>query len=413
MSILDRFVPRIQNLPSHLRLRPGYMVVEEQPGQFLFHSNTQSFKITLPFPGISLPEFFKKFAGQQSLTEILQALPPLHINFLLDIVETLHRSGLLVPDENDNDKIDLRYVASAHMFDQFQSTKSDKTLKSFFSESIWQERITKTRVGLIGLGRVGSQLARLLTIVGVLNITGIDEGIVDETLRYTDAWYLEADRGELRAQALGRNLFTLNPQTLFSSLPTSLNDLEQDIFPDEFFNMDVIIVASDHHRPNLYERINDRCIQAGIPWTSYRPGWTGLTVEIGPTVLPKVTACYECYQQRRRSNLANPKYDDMLAAALKTQTFPLLNLQVTPSLSLFCYEILRLLSGITQPRTLSAILEFDLNTSELIRHPLLKVPRCSACRRDIQSFAPVRFWSEISTAITNTASSDSQTGEGL
>lgn len=413
MSIFDRFVPRIQNLPSYLRLRPGYMIVEEQPGQFLLHSNAQSFKISLPFPGVSLPEFFKKFSGQQSLTEILGALPPFHINFLLDIVETLHHSGLLVPGQNGNNKADPRYAASAHLFDQLQSTTPDNTLKSFFSENMWQDRLAKTRVGLIGLGRIGSQLARLLTIVGVLNITGIDEGLVDETLRYTDAWYLEADRGELRAQALGRNLFTLNPQTLFSSLPTSLDDLEQDIFPDEFFDMDVIVIASDHHRPKLYERINDCCVQAGVPWTSYRPDWTGLTVEIGPTVLPKVTACYECYQQRRRSNLAEPKYDDMLAAALKAQTSPLLNLQITPCLSLFCYEILRLLSGITQPRTLGAILEFDISTAELIRHPLLKVPRCPACRRDIQSFAPVRFWSEISTAINTTAFRDSQTGEGL
>lgn len=411
MSTLNRFTPRLQNLPSYLRLRPGYIVIEEQPGQFLFHSNAQSFKISLPFPGISLPEFFKGFSGEQSLTEILGTLPPFYINFLLDIVETLYSSGLLIPGQNGNGKNDSRYTVSAHMFDQLQSNKPDNTLKSFFSESIWQERVSQARIGLIGLGRVGSQLARLLTIVGALNITGIDEGSVDETLRYTDAWYFEVDRGELRTQALGRNLFTLNPQTRFSSLATSLDDLERDIFPDEFFSMDVIIVASDQHRPNLYERINNRCVQAGIPWTSYRPGWTGLTVEIGPTVLPKVTACYECYQQRRRSNLANPKHDDMLAAALKTQTSPLLNLQITPCLSLFCYEILRLLSGITQPRTLGAILEFDINTSELIRHSLLKVPRCPACRRDIQSFAPVRFWSEISAAINNTTFSHSQTGE--
>lgn len=411
MSTLDRFTPRLQNLPSYLRLRPGYIVIEEQPGQFLFHSNAQSFKISLPFPGISLPEFFKGFSGEQSLTEILGTLPPFYINFLLDIVETLYHSGLLVADRNSNSEGDLRYTASAHLFDQLQSSQSDNTLKPLFSENIWQDRIAKARIGLIGLGRIGSQLARLLTIVGALNITGIDEGIVDETLRYTDAWYFEGDRGELRVQALGRNLFTLNPQTRFSSLATSLGDLEQDIFPDEFFNMDVIIVASDQHRPNLYERINTHCIQAGIPWTSYRPGWTGLTVEIGPTVLPKVTACYECYQQRRRSNLANPKHDDMLAAALKTHTSPLLNLQITPCLSLFCYEILHLLSGITQPRTLGAIMEFSINTSELIRHPLLKIPRCPACRRDIQSFVPVRFWSEISTAINNTAFSYSQTGE--
>lgn len=412
MSAITRFLPRIQNLPAYLRLRPGYLVVEEQPGQFLLHSGAQSFKISLPFPGISLVEFFDQLSGQQPLAEILKTLSPVHINFLLDVAESLHRSGLLVSSREDN-KVDPRYTASANLFDQFRQIKQGDTPEPFLSESAWQERISQSRVGLIGLGRIGSQLARLLTIVGVQNITGIDKGLVDKSLRYTDAWYFEADKGDRRIEALNRNLTALNPKTRFSSLPISLDELENDRFPDEFLDMDVIVVASDQLRPKLYDRINYNCIQTGIPWTSYRINWAGLAVEIGPTVLPKETACYECYQYRRRSNLANPAYDDALVLALEGRNPPLLDLPITPCLSLFCYEILRLLSGEIQPRTLGAIIEFDVSKAELVRHPLLKVPRCPACRRDIQPFAPVRFWSEISAVDNKMATSTYQTREDL
>jgi hypothetical protein len=56
---------------------------------------------------------------------------------------------------------------------------------------------------------------------------------------------------------------------------------------------------------------------------------------------------------------------------------------------------LRLLSGEVPPLTLGAVMEFSLITAELVRHPLLKVPRCPTCRRDVRPFPPARFWSEI------------------
>jgi bacteriocin biosynthesis cyclodehydratase domain-containing protein len=119
-------------------------------------------------------------------------------------------------------------------------------------------------------------------------------------------------------------------------------------------------------------------------------------------VLPKETACYDCYQHRQQSNLANPERYQALRQALAQQKLPLLDIQITPCVSLLCYEILRLLSDEVPPLTLGAVMEFNLTTAELVRHPLLKVPRCPTCRRDIRPFPPTRFWSEISLPDTAT-----------
>jgi bacteriocin biosynthesis cyclodehydratase domain-containing protein len=413
MPTFDRFLPRIQSLPSHLRLRPGYVAVEEQPRQFLLHSGAHSFKIGLPFPGISLLDFFEQLTGKRPLSDILEALPPFHVNFLLDITETLYQSGLLVPGLNGSAGATPRYIASARLLDQFRQLTAGTALKPFVAEPVWQGRLSQARVGLIGLGRIGSQLARLLTIVGVRNITGADGGLVDEKLSYTDAWYFAEDQEERRTEALERNLRALNGETRFSSADASLDDLEKDCFPTELLETDIVVVAADRFRPRLYESINRACVQASIPWTSYRPNWSGLTIEIGPTVLPKETACYECYQHRRRNNLARPENDDALA--LEGQKLPSLDIQITPCLSLFCYEVLRLLSGEVQPLTLGAIMEFDIRKGELVRRPLLKVPRCPVCRRDIQPFTPARFWSEIRTNGNDTTAviSEPQTKSNL
>ena len=400
MTPMDRFLPRIEKLPANLRLRPGFTLVAETPKQFLFSSGTQNFEISLPFPGIALLDFFNQLSGEQTLLEILAAMPPFHINFLLDVAETLYRSGLLVPTLKESNGVNPRYAASANLFDQFRPTMPGESVKPFLLERTWQERLSSARVGLVGLGRVGSQLARLLAIAGVHHMTAVADGHVDKKLLVTDAWYFPGDQGKQRGQALAQNLHELSPNLHFRALAASVADLENGAFPADLLEMDVVVVATDELRPKLYESVNQVCVEAGIPWTSYRPSWHGLSVEVGPTVLPRETACYDCYQHRQQSNLADPDRHQALQRALSQQAPPLLDIQITPCVSLLCYEILRLLSQEVPPLTLTAVMEFTLTTAELVRHPLLKVPRCPTCRRDIRPFAPVRFWSELATPDT-------------
>ncbi len=408
MAPIDRFLLRIQKLPAHLRLRPGFAVVEETPQQFLFSSGTQNFEIGLPFPGISLPAFFKQLSSGLTLLEILQTLPPFHINFLLDVTETLYQNGLLVPARKEGNGLDPRYVAAANLFDHLRPGMPGEANKPFLFEQAWQERISTARVGLIGLGRVGSQLARLLAVAGVQHFTAVDTGTVDEKLLYSDAWYFAQDKGQRRGEALARALQEVNEKVRLRSLSASVAELEQEPLPAELLAVDVVVVATDELRPALYDMVNQSCVQAGIPWTSYRPSWNGLSVELGPTVLPKETACYSCYQHRRQSNLADPARYDALQHALAQRPLPLLEIQITPCVPLFCYEILRLLSGEVPPLTLGAIMDFSLSTGELARHPLLKVPRCPTCRRDVRPFPPTRFWSEISTTDNAALSANGQ-----
>jgi bacteriocin biosynthesis cyclodehydratase domain-containing protein len=394
ISNLERFQHRIQALPSHAFLHPGYVVVEEKPGQYLFHSGSQSFEIRLPVPGFPLTNFLKQLAEQQSLESLLGSLSLFQVVFLLDVLETLHKAGLLISASASEDGASSRYTQQAFLFNHLRQTGSEG-VSNFLRGNDWQAQLSSAHVGLIGLGRVGSQLARLLAIAGVGHLTGLDGDLVNEPLRYTDAWYEEADRGNPRTRALARRLNAVNPDLSFTPLEIPLAELDQDSFPPQLLGQDLLVVATDHLVPNLYELVNQVCVETSLPWTSYRTSWTGLAVEIGPTVYPKETACYACYQVRRHQNLAQPEWEGVLAGALGTQSLPLLDLQITPCVALLSYEILRFLSGQVFPVTANAILEFNLVKAELIRRPLLKVPRCPVCRRNIQPFAPVQFWADL------------------
>ena len=402
MSTIGRFQNRLRALPTHPRLRPGYRLVEEQVGQYLLLSATNSFKVALPFPNIGLPEFLDRLDGQRSLTSLLEPLPPFHINFLLDVVERLYQADLLIAASQNGHH--ARYGKSAELFDQLRQVMPtrEQTIR-FLSAGDWQKRLAKSSVGVVGLGRVGSQLARQLAVAGVGRIVAVDERTVDDGLRYTDAWYCPTERGTRRATTLKQKLHTLNPDCQFDALDVALDDLEGGQFPAAFNDLNLIVVATDAPRQQLYEQVNLFCVQAGLAWSSYRPDWTGLVVEVGPTVLPKETACYTCYQHRWRSNLARLEQDEALLTSLQKQKLPLLELQITPCVSLLCYEVLRFLSAEIQPYTLGAVLHFDVGSAELSRHPLLKDPQCPTCRRNIYPFAPARFWTEIEDAVASPA----------
>lgn len=390
MRQLDRFKPRIQALPSRPQLRPGYKLIEVKPGRYLLHSGLRTFEIQQHFPGSLLPNMLTQMAGERYLEEVLVSLSPFEIAFVLDVLETLQQGGLLSTGE---DGVEPRYAYHSLLFDHLRQQKADDAQIAETPSLDLSQRLCESRVVIVGLGRVGSQLARLLTIAGVGHITGVDSGVVEEGVLCTDAWYSRRDIGRNRVDALRCHLEEINGSLEFQPLPIRLQD--RDSLPNELLGHDMLLVVVDQPAPALYEMVNRCCMEAGLPWLSYRMAWDGLVVEIGPTVIPHETACYACYQQLRHSNLLDPGQDEAVARELNGSELPLLNPQITPCVSLMCYEVLRFLSGAAHPLTLNGLLTFDISTAQQAAHTLFKLPRCPVCRRDVGEFAPTRFWSEL------------------
>lgn len=397
-SILRRKLNRLPHLPV---VRPGYQLIELNPGRYLLHSSVKSFEVFLPVPGTDFPGFLRRLDGENSLEDLVNQLPVFQATILLDVVGELHNAGVVVDGVNRSHGTESnrnrrptsllfdRLLTADDVFRGNTDNRADEEAK---------ERFRHTRVCLVGIGAAGSQVARLLALSGIRFLTCVDDGIVDQALASTDAWFSNSDLGNKRVVALGRHLSEIDETVVYTPVDVSLS-ADGDI-PATLGGQDVIVVAADRSKPQGYfETINRYCVRENIPWTSYRPTWGGLSIEIGPTVFPKESACFDCLGTRRKANILQIDQQTFVSDALFDDGTGRPTLPFMPCLSLFSLEILRIVSGVLLPWAANAVLSFDLGTGELVRRPLLKEPYCPTCRRNVREFGPTRYWAELQTEL--------------
>ena len=231
----------------------------------------------------------------------------------------------------------------------------------------FQRMLDRSRVMIVGLGRLGSGLARDLALAGVGTIIGIDAAPVGDADAASDAVFNEADRGRRRSEALADHL----PAVIYQ--PAAPPRDWDALLSEATF----AVVCPDHHRPAELRAVNRAALNRGTPWTSAR--LTGFELHIGPTVLPGRTACYECAEARLRSNSADLEESAIVEAfrdiGRLRQEIP----AFTPGTSLLSLEVLKALCWFATPASCSHLVTLDFLRLRLDRHPVLKVPRCPAC----------------------------------
>jgi bacteriocin biosynthesis cyclodehydratase domain-containing protein len=120
----------------------------------------------------------------------------------------------------------------------------------------------------------------------------------------------------------------------------------------------------------------------------------GRELHIGPTVVPGSTACYRCYELRYKSNIpvleAYLAFESKVRAGVAPVDFGLLPTLVPLVSDLLACDIARILDG-QQAQSHGALLTINMQTLKLERHPVLKLPRCSACS-PIHNAPPDRTW---------------------
>ncbi len=397
MPELDRFRGRMALLPQYPRIREGYKLISIEGDSCLIFSGLRSLEIKGPFHGIDLVRFIGRLTGNESIEVLLGGQNSFQVAFYLDLLDGLYHAGILAStNQNNSWGQQTRYTFHTNLFDHVQSLQNLYTVE----KDEWENRIRGIRVAIIGLGRVGSQLARLLAIAGIRSITGLDDGIVDQDLLYTDSCYNKNDLGYSRTEALRRHLANVNDKVEFH--PLSISPFDKSPLPVSILQQDLLTVTLDVPQPEILKLINRQCIEAGTAWTSYRISWDTNAIEIGPTVYPYETACYTCYQLRRRSNLEAPMHDEFVEQSLNSMSLPLLNHQFTHCISLMASEILRITTRALKPLTYNAVLAFDILRGQSVNRPLFRLPDCPSCGRSVRNFPPQRFWSELTAERRNT-----------
>jgi molybdopterin/thiamine biosynthesis adenylyltransferase len=91
-----------------------------------------------------------------------------------------------------------------------------------------QERIAAARVGIVGVGGIGSQVAQSLAYLGVQTFLLVDDDIVEKSNlnRLIGAIPVDAEEGRLKVDVTERMICQINPNAIARKLPSNLRNAE-------------------------------------------------------------------------------------------------------------------------------------------------------------------------------------------
>ena len=155
--------------------------------------------------------------------------------------------------------------------------------------------------------------------------------------------------------------------------PASIDRLPTDRPLDEAIaDVDYLVYTADRPTVQLPRAVNEATQTAAVPWISGR--LAGLDGQVGPTVLPGRSACYECFHRRASGTVDEPRSFHPVERAtprpLRAHARIVAGWLVT--------DLLRLMSAGTG-FTVGGLIHFDFLDMTVEPNPVLKLPRCPAC----------------------------------
>ena len=152
-----------------------------------------------------------------------------------------------------------------------------------------QERLTKSRVMIIGCGALGTTIANNIVRSGVGFIRIVDRDIVELNNLQRQILFDENDIGNPKAIAAAEKLEKINSDVVIEPV---VDDVNHTNIEKIMKNVDVVIDGTD----NMFIRflINDTCVKHIIPWI-----YCGVVETYGMTmnILPSQTPCLRCLIQ--------------------------------------------------------------------------------------------------------------------
>jgi bacteriocin biosynthesis cyclodehydratase domain-containing protein len=145
--------------------------------------------------------------------------------------------------------------------------------------------------------------------------------------------------------------------------------------------VDLLVACAESNAFAFFDAVNRACLASGTRWL--RVAMSGTSAALGPTIVPHQTACYMCFDLRRRTHESDlPGYLEYRAHLAKGSggvdeggTAPF-RMAVASQAAL---EVMRLLTGFAPPVTIGRYVELSAVAPVAISHDVLKVPRCPAC----------------------------------
>ncbi|MDX9753419.1 MAG: TOMM precursor leader peptide-binding protein [bacterium] len=220
-----------------------------------------------------------------------------------------------------------------------------------------QIKLKQSTVLVVGLENSGKELLHSLACAGVGCLIGITNSPV------------------FTAEEIGR----INPFIQYHEIHH-----EQELVGNlRDRTVNVIVYSPDRFDEEYCQTLNRLALSTNTPFLPIRHNPT--SIELGPLVIPHESACYTCYDRRRKAAVP------YLAAPAKQQTGTLFNFPV--GVGFITIEIIKFLSYCAEPITKGRLWRLNLLRGLSDVHPVLKLPRCPSCGVHRHT-PPSKLWEE-------------------
>jgi molybdopterin-synthase adenylyltransferase len=358
-------------LPTHYHIL--YDAPDEDGAEaLLFISHRRRIKVK----GTMLREFKNQVLplldGRHSLSDIQARvstlLPADSVKAGLDLLE---QQGLIVAEPPDPVGGDLARLAPQ---------------LNFFHEmgQPWrevQDRLSRARVSVLGLGAPGAVVAAGLAAAGVGSLRLIDDLPVREEDRLHAPMFARADTGARRVDAIRDAIERSSPETAVEVRDMAIDSDEAMLAVTE--GSDLVACCVDSGRSAHRHRLNRACDAQRVPWISCASA--GFEAVVGPLVRPGDTPCHLCYTMRSVAAARDPEEEFGVQQFLDARRLDdsdrreSFGFSVALMANLMGLESLKALTQVGSCQTLGAVVVIDVLQSSLKRHVVLKNPRCPVC----------------------------------
>ncbi len=163
-----------------------------------------------------------------------------------------------------------------------------------------QETLKNSNILVVGAGTLGNEVCKNLALLGVGNVTIIDNDIIEEVNLSRSVLMRREDKGKNKADVVAERMKELYDE--INVIPLH-HDVVFDYGSANYKDFDLVIMAVDNREARMH--INRYCYMWSIPLIN--GGLDGLICSV-QVIIPPETACYECTFSELDYNIIKNKY---------------------------------------------------------------------------------------------------------